>query len=214
VDAPPPERAPATLGEALAQNAAREPEQPFLFFRSPRGTFTWWSFAHAAAALAGGARPEAAPAQEFLDALAGAGATELAAARALLAAVATPGEREIWISGRPLERAEERTLALAGVLAGWAIVREAGAAVTPALLLWARPTVHSGDEDELRDLLRALPGEAPRPRRARWLSRRLARLRLLLVERGASTESVARELLALGACAAPPRVLPFPGSGW
>jgi hypothetical protein len=91
-----------------------------------------------------------------------------------------------------------------------------------ALLLWARPTLLSGTEEELLTLMRSLAGEAPRWRRSRssprrlsaWLSPRLERWRTILVERGGSGPAVERELAALELRGAPPRVLPFPGDGW
>lgn len=38
---------------AIERRARESPEEPFLFFRGERGHFRWWSFAHAAACLAG-----------------------------------------------------------------------------------------------------------------------------------------------------------------
>lgn len=207
--------------EALAARARVDPEQPFLFFRSPRGTFTWWSFARAARALDATLAPETDPvaACEVLDLLRSADVGELAQARELAAAIARPGEREIWISARALDRAEERRLALAGALAGWAVVREppglSRAEFPPELFLWVRPTIVSGTEDEIVTLFGGVAGAAPHWRRARWLARRLERLRTVLVENGGSTDHVRRALESTGAAFTPaPRVLPFPGSGW
>jgi hypothetical protein len=212
----------------LERHARSDPERPFLFFRTPRGTFGWWSFARAFAEASGngGPRGEGVDSQhapsELLELVVRAGEDELLRARRLAAAVtqgAAHGEREIWISARALDRAEERLLVLAGTLAGWAIVREPGDALTADLFLWARPTLLSGTEPELVTLLRSAREAAPRRRRERWLARRLDRLSTVLVEPAESSAALApveAELAAAGARRGPsaPRVLPFPESGW
>ena len=210
--------------QALSRRAESDPESPFLFFRSPRGTFAWWSFRRAAEALDQSAPPAGAVLEaarvELLDAIRDATSEEIEQARALSAVVGDPAraEREIWISTRPLARREERCLLLAGTLAGWAIVREASEGPAAALALWARPTLLSDDEAELVALCGAMAGEAPRWRRQRWLERHLARLRIVLVEGGGSVEAVASELVRLAALEERARhrrrVLSFPRAGW
>jgi hypothetical protein len=87
---------PAAAREALERLRRCDPEQPFLFFRSPRGTFTWWPFARAAATLASlldrgpleratdGADDGRIP-EELLELIASTGAEDLARANELLA---------------------------------------------------------------------------------------------------------------------------------
>ena len=128
-----------------------------------------------------------------------------------------PG-RDIWISSGPLERAGERSLALAALRAGWAVLREPAERLPAATLLWARPTIVSGTAAELDELLAAVAAEAPRWGARRWLRRRLARLRALVLEgdrtdpeRPELPERLEIRLAELGAVA---RVLPLPGGGW
>jgi hypothetical protein len=213
---------PEDARRALERRARTSPETPFLFFRSPRGTFTWWSCARAAFELrrelgrdpepVAGSERERVP-RELVTRLGDALDHEHEGARELLRSLGG-AEREIWISTRSLERKEERTLALAATLADWAIVREPGERLHPALLLWARPTLVSGGAAELVELFTAAAAEAPRFRRDRWLRRRLARLGTVLVESGAGEPALAAVASSLSALGAAPRVLPFPRVGW
>lgn len=198
--------------EALAGQAARNPEDPFLFFRDPRGPFAWWSWRHAAAVADGedpgprGAVPEAL----LLAALAPVAAAESRLAELLAAKLATAGEREIWLSSAPLEERAERIAARAALIGGWAVVREPGERLHPETVLWARPTLIVDAAPALLELAAAIDRRAPRLGRARWLRRRLGRLRHLLVTAG-DPDPVGAAFAALGA---PGRVLPFPPDGW
>ena len=204
------------LRAALERRAGESPEDPFLFFRGERGHFRWWSFARAAACLAGAPearaeRPGEAEAASFLIA-----AGELAdpgRAAALAAALGSPsGGRDIWISHRPPAASPDATLALWAAQSGAALLREPGARLHPELFAWARPTLLSAPAPDLESLLADFAALAPRLGGARWRRRRLARLRALLVETEGARELPAR-LAALGAPGAA-RVLPFPRSGW
>ncbi len=194
--------------------------EPFLFFRGPRGHMTWWSFARCrdesgSLAARDATEPATDPPRHLLAILATATAAELAAARQLLAHLGGASGREIWISTRPLDGGAERQLALAALLAGWAIVREPGERLHPDLFAWARPTLLSGTGAELGELLRGFAAAAPRFGAARWLRRRLHRLQVVLIEEageGAGERAgLAAQLRELGGVA---RVLPFPDCGW
>ena len=211
--------------DALGRHARADPEQPFLFFRSSRGTITWWSFARSLREAAdSSSRVRASPDEAafaapwaFLDLLASADADDLARSASILTALAGRAAREIWISARPLERPEERALALAAALGGWAVLREPGEpgeSPAPAIFLWTRPTIVSGEGPELSALWRGVGAEAPRWRRERWLARRLERLGIVFVERDGSLDEARRALAELGEFPPGPRFLPFPGSGW
>ena len=208
---------------ALERRARASPETPFVFFRSPRGTFTWWSCARAASELEWELGREDASEQEripreLIARLGDALEFEVASAHALLSHLGG-AKGEIWISTRTLAGREEAVLALAATVADGVIVREPGERLHPALLLWARPTLVSGSRAELVELFAGVGAEAPKFRRDRWLARRLARLRTVLVEKGdaetgsvePALEAVARSLAAVGVA---PRVLPFPRGGW
>jgi len=200
---------------ALERRAGQTPEDPFLFFRGERGHFRWWSFARAAACLAGapaggGARPGEEEAEGFLRRAdeVGSAAPAAGVAAALGPALA---ERDIWISHRPLGASPEADLALWAAESGAAVLREPGERLHPGLFGWARPTLLSSPGAALEELLAGFGGLAPRFGARRWARRRLARLRAVLVEAG-EVAPVREMLVALGAPATL-RVLPFPGSG-
>lgn len=192
----------------LHRRAALEPEDPFLFFRDRHGHFRWWSWGRAARAFeraAGGVAdavepPGAETAVEFLAALAGADEGERAGARVLLDRLGRGPEREVWISFRPFDRLE-RTVATAALLGGWAVLREPADPLPPATFAWARPTVLIAPAASVERLLAGTAAEAPRACRARWLRRRLARLRAVVVEEGVAMAPLAERLRALGATA-------------
>lgn len=198
--------------DALAGRLAAAPEDPFLFFRAPRGPFDWWSWRRCAAIADGEPPgPEGAVPAAFLDAALGPLPPAPARAAEELAARTGGGaEREIWLSCAPLDSAAERIAARAALLGGWAVVREPGERIHPETLLWARPTVIVGSSEELETLVTAVGEQAPRWGRARWLRRRLGRLRLVLAT-GGDAEAATGSLRALGA---PVRVLPFAPHGW
>lgn len=209
--APPP---PIDPRAELARHAARAPEQPFLFFRDPRGHFAWWSWAKALAALAGRDFAASAPgeslARDFLAAVAARPAEELAGAAALLAELGEGRERDVWLTRGALDAPGEAALALAAFAGGWAVVHEPGGEIHPATFLWARPTIVGGTEAELARLLDGCPRQAPRWRRGVWLAKRLRRLRAVVVIGGDGAATAAR-LAALGAR---PRLLSNPAGGW
>lgn len=198
------------LPAALAEHAARMPEQPWLFFTEERG-WRWRSFAEVAAAVAarraamrGGARqaeetPHERTAEAVADDLArlaegrtlpveGAGgprelggAELLAAARALARRLPAWHERDIWVSARAWRRPAERCLLAWATVTGAAVVLEPWTESGAGTIYWSRPTVVSGSAAELT----ALRGELARlaGRRAeRALARRLRRLRIVWVE--------------------------------
>lgn len=201
--------------EALARHAQATPEGPLVFFRSPRGTFTWWSCARVAAAFGagGGDDPAAAVPAALLASWRDADDEAISRGAAVLALAGAGPARQVAISARPLECASELALTLAAALGGWALVREPGERLHPDLFLWARPTLVSGTAPELLALGGGALAAAPRFRRARWLQRRVARLAFALVEAPGpgELEAVSAAFSGLGAA---PRVLPFPGGGW
>jgi hypothetical protein len=200
--------------DELRRRALETPEDPFLFFRNERGHFHWWSWARAARELEAPAGAEtAAPlvARELLERLVEGGEGEERLARALLAALGPAPERDIWISWRPLAAAPERVAALTALFGGWALLREPAERLPPSTFAWARPTLLAGDAAEIVALLDGFEAIAPRPFRGRWLRRRLARLRAVVVDGEAGTVELGKRLADLGSTA---RVLPFPGPGW
>jgi hypothetical protein len=202
--------------EALAARAAETPEAPFLFFRGPRGSFVWWSWARAraeSAAVGGGESDEggAPGAREYLAGLLGLGPADAAPGAALLAALPPLPERPIWLTCGGLERPVERATAAAALAGGWAVVLEPGPAIHAATFAWARPTVLAGSTAELAELFSGFEALAPRWRRRAWLTRRTARLRALVVGAGEDGETLGARARALGAPAA---VLSIPRSGW
>jgi len=208
-DAPAPEA-------ALAARAAATPETPFLFFRGPRGSFTWWSWQRASAesGAPGGDEAEAggaASARDYLGRLRRLAPADAAAGAALLAILPPAPERPIWLTRGGLERPVDRAVAAVALAAGWAIVHEPGAEIHPATFAWARPTILAGSHDELLALLAGYEALAPPWRRSAWLARRTARLRALVLGPGEQGGALAARARALGARAA---VLSIPGSGW
>lgn len=152
-------------------------------------------------------QPDApAAATDFLAALAAALDAEAPAARDLLAGLGPGGGRDAWLSWAPLAGAEP-TLAVAALLGGWAVLREPGDAPHPATFAWARPTIASGDPAALAALAAGLEGLAPRWRRARWLAKRLGRLRAWIVTGGSLGTDLAARLVALAPAA---RIFPLP----
>ncbi len=178
---------------------AGDEQDPFLFFRRLDGHVTWWSLARCRAELASPPSAEApGPAEplEFLATLATGAEAAAPAARTLLDALGAPSGRDIWISSAPLAE-DERTLATAALLGGWAVFRDPAEALHPATLAWARPTLVSGDDAALAALAAGLGALAPRWRRQRWLRQRLGRLRAWIVTGGAPDEQIASHLQAL-----------------
>jgi hypothetical protein len=200
---------------ALRRRAAEAPEDPWIFFRGERGHFRWWSHERALEALdgaRGGDLPVGAGvAREAVEQLRAAGDDEARSARGLLESLGPGAQRDIWISWRPFELRAERVALVAAALGGWAILREPGAALHPSVLAWARPTVLIGGAGELEALLAGFEAEAPRPFGARWLRRRLARLRAIVVDDGEPAEALARRLVGLGAETG---VVSPPARGW
>ncbi len=200
---------------ALARLAEAAPEDPWAFFRGERGQFRWWPRARAwresgaaggaSEATSGGAVP-----RELLARLAVSTEAEADAARHLLATLGPPPQREVWISWRRLDTGAEGVLLVASQLAGWAVVREPGEALHPQVFAWARPTLLAGSGAELAALLDGFAAEAPRPFRGRWLRRRLARLRAVIVDDGSDPEALARRVRELGGEA---RAIAFGGAG-
>ena len=198
---------------ALQRRVGSTPEDPFVFFRGERFHFRWWSYARAARELESavpGADPAAPPegngARELLVALASAGAAEARLASELVARLGPGPERDVWISSRRLELAPERIAALAALADGWAVVREPCEPLPAETFAWARPTIVVGGGREVAALLAAFEALAPRPFRERWLRRRLARLRAVVIDDGEPGPAGER-LAALGA---EPRLLAFP----
>lgn len=200
---------------AIERRARESPEEPFLFFRGERGHFRWWSFAHAAACLAGtpGAGAERAGEGEAAGFLAAADEAEDDAGALSLAGALGPAPtgRDIWISHRPLPGSPDAVLALWAARSGAAVLREPGERLHPELFAWARPTLLSAPEMDLIELVDGFAALAPRLGARRWRRRRLARLRAALVETGGCE----RLAVALSGRGAPPalRVLSFPGAG-
>lgn len=200
---------------ALRRLAVAAPDDPWIFFRGERGHFRWWSHARAleeldrpaAQDLHGGAEV----ARDAVERLRGSSADEVKSAGALLDALGSGPGRDIWISWRPFELRRERVVLLAAALGGWAILREPGAGLHPSILAWARPTLLVGGATELEELLAGFEAEAPRAFRARWLRRRLARLRAVVIDDDAASESLARRLVGLGAETG---IVSPPADGW
>ena len=209
---------PETALAEIRRRATVAAEDPFLFFRDPRGHFRWWSWGHVARTLeraagcaSGAAEPPGAEVPlEFLEILARTDERAEDGARELVGRLGAGPERDVWISFRRLDEVE-RTVALAGLLGGWAILREPVEPLPPATFAWARPTVLVAPAAGVAALLDGLAGEAPRALGRRWLRRRLARLRAVVVDDGAAAPALAERLGELGA---PARVLPFREHGW
>lgn len=199
---------------ALRRLAAAAPDDPWIFFRGERGHFRWWSHARALAVLdAAVADPTAgaAVAGEAVERLRNAGEDECRSARALLDALGPGPGRDIWISWRSFENRRERVALLAATLGGWAILREPGDGLHPSVLAWARPTLLIGGAGELEELLAGFEAEAPRAFRSRWLRRRLARLRAVMIDDDDASGSLARRLVGLGAETG---IVSPPANGW
>jgi hypothetical protein len=188
---------------ALERLAEAAPEDPWAFFRGERGQFRWWSHSRAwresaAAAAESQATAGSAVPRELLARLAAGTEAEAAAAHRLLEVLGPPPQREVWISWRRLDAGAEGVLLLASQLAGWAVVREPGEALHPQVFAWARPTLLAGSGAELAALLDGFAAAAPRPLRGRWLRRRLARLRAVIVDDGSDPAALARRVGELG----------------
>lgn len=187
------EPSPEGVAAALARAATGGLEAPFLFYRNAKGHFRWWSFATAAAFLEhGGLVVEKLSAKgvvvdreavellgEFLRAAIGDGSDSLGAAEN--PAPEPRVGRDVWISWRPLTDPCELALARWAVATGAAILVEPGLALHPELFAWARPTIVSGNVEELLALASQLESLAPRLFRPRWFRQRTERLRLVLV---------------------------------
>lgn len=188
---------------ALRRRATEAPEDPWIFFRGERGHFRWWSCARALEALDGAGDGDlpagASVAREAVERLRAAGEDEARSALALLDALGPGPKRDIWISWRPFDLRSERVALVAAAVGGWAILREPGRELHPSILAWARPTVLIGGGGELEALLAGFEAEAPRAFRARWLRRRLERLRAVVVDDETPVDALARRLVALGA---------------
>lgn len=207
-------------GAELRRRAVNSPEEPFLFFRDQRGHVSWWSWARAARELEPGgaaAAPEVAPevvpevVRDWLARLARAEAHQVAAAQRLLERLGAGPERDVWLSWRPLEADAERTLALAAVAGGWAVLREPADPLPAATFAWARPTLIAAPGPELDRLADDFAALAPRLLGARWRRRRLARLRAVLVEGGGGEDARGARWRALGGR---PRILSLAPGGW
>jgi hypothetical protein len=200
-------------GAALRRRAVDSPEEPFLFYRDERGHVAWWSWARAARELDEAAAGRLTPgvASDWLARLAGAGAPEVAAAQRLLERLGAGPERDVWLSWRPLEADAERTLALAAVAGGWAVLREPADPLPAATFAWARPTLIAAPGPELDRLADDFAALAPRLLGARWRRRRLARLRAVLVEGGGGEDARGARWRALGGR---PRILSLAPDGW
>lgn len=189
---------------ALADLARAQPEAPFLFYRSSRGHFRWWSYSTAATFLDDGGlgdeklsvkgvvveREAAEMLGGFLRAAIGEGFDPPGAAE-----IPGPGPgapRDVWISWRSLTDPDEVALARWAILTGAAILVEPGPALHPELFAWTRPTVVSGTVEELGLLADQVEALAPRFLRRRWFRQRGLRLRLVLVSGGAAAEDLAR----------------------
>ncbi len=138
------------------------------------------------------------------------------AAAAVAEAVGLPGvgaPRDLWVSWRSPGLPEERALALWALASGAAILVEPCERMPAWLVAWARPTLWSGPEGVLLELLEGIAVEAPRFSTRRWQRQRFERLRAVLVEGnrgdGSALDAVRRGLLAAG-CASAPRIAPFP----
>lgn len=203
------------MAVALAGRVSAAPEQPFLFFRGERGHFRWWSAERSLERLrtdAGEAAPAGEPAATaWLRACEGRADPALAGALAEAIGPAL-GHPDVWISTRsepePLDAGLVRLLAASG----GAVVWEPGPRLRAELLLWARPTLIDGSAAELVELLEAAVRSAPRFGALRWLRRRLARTRALIVTSG-SEQEVGEAIAPLLAEAAPD-ILPFPRGRW
>jgi hypothetical protein len=202
----------------VRRRASADDEEPFLFFRDAHGHFRWWSWGHVERTLercAGTVTPAAEPpgseaALDLLCALTRAGETVELGARVLLERLGAGPERDVWISFRPLDEVE-RTLAMAGLIGGWAILREPVEPLPPSTVAWARPTILAAPATAVDALLAGLAREAPRAWGARWLRRRLARLRAVVTDDDSAVAALAGRLNELGA---PARVLTLRAPGW
>jgi hypothetical protein len=203
----------------LAARADAGPEDPFLFFRDARGHFRWWSFERSRREAAKPAAPNGSPEleagsavpRELLAALLATDAAAAGRARALLERLGPAPGRDVWISWRPLSEAAEPILALAGLLGGWAILREPADPLPPSTFAWARPTLLAGRGAELETLLEGFEAMAPRPFRARWLRRRVARLRALVCDTPEAAARLAARIDRLGGHA---EVVTWPDAEW
>jgi hypothetical protein len=205
------------LAGALAARAAAAPAAPFLFFRGPRGTFTWWSWARARAESvapgeSGAEEGDAPAARDYLRRLISLAGADADVGVELLAEMPAPPERPIWLTTGGLARPVDRSTAAAALAGGWAIVLEPGGEIHPETFAWARPTVVAGAAAELEALLASFAALAPRGwRHDRWLARRSARLRALVVGVG---EPVAELAARVDEIRAPAVVLSIRGGGW
>lgn len=191
------------------------PEQPFLFFRGERGHFRWWSSALALERLRKDPGERALAGEPAATAWlrACADRADPALAGALDEVLGPPaGPSDVWIATRsapgPVDAAFVHLLASRG----GAVVWEPGERLLPELTLWVRPTLIDGSASELLRLLDGMADSAPRLGGRRWLRRRLARLRALVVTSEALEEIEAGVVRRLGESA--PRVLPFPRGRW
>jgi len=208
----------STPAAEIERRAGLSPEEPFLFFRDPRGHFAWWSWRSCLQALdsrEGGEPRDSSEATGFLVAATDAPAAAVARAGRLLRLMPSPAgsTRPVWISQRPLDHEAERTLAVAALLGGWAVVREpSGSGAGAWIFAWARPTLLSGTGRELAELLAALERQAPRWGRRRWLRRHLRRLDTVWIEPGGEgSDDLSERFDALGVA---PRLLSFPSGRW
>jgi hypothetical protein len=196
---------PGGVGGALAALARARPEAPFLFCRNARGQFRWWSYS-TAFTFVGRGRPGAGElsakgivvepeAVELLDGFlrAAIGEDSDSTEAAQIPDPEPRAPRDVWISWRSLTDPAEAAIARWAIVSGAAILVEPGPALHPELFAWARPTVLSGEAEELFLLADRVEALAPRFLRRRWLRQRGARLRLVLVA-GTSAPETLRQL--------------------
>lgn len=123
-----------------------------------------------------------------------------------------PGRGDVWIARRSEPDAFDAAFVLRLASGGGAVVWEPGEEIRPELALWVRPTLVDGAASELIVLASGWARAAPRWRRERWLRRRLARLRALLVTEGDAEKVASAIATKIPSCGA--RVLPFPRGRW
>lgn len=185
------------MSEAIAADSAltrwdrERAEEPFLFYRGPRGHMEWLSYEAAAKARSAGAPALPADLGELIGTIS---SVRPATASWLSREIGPPppGRRDLWISWRSTRQGEERALLEWAVASGAAILVERSACFPADLAGWARPTLVNGPADDLGRWLDRLEAENPRWHRSSWQRRRLGRLRRMLIEGPPGSSAAAR----------------------
>lgn len=120
--------------------------------------------------------------------------------------------RDVWVAHRLPEEPLEAALAFWALETAAAVVIEPGP-LHPDFVLWARPSVLSGEAAELHRFFGELPLVVPAWRRRIHLSRRLRRLRVVVACGPDRDLLELAQVLRFLPNGAEVRVLPFPPAG-